>query len=419
MRTAQRILPLTLSCVVACLIAHNSSNAKKPDNPRGGGDGSKLPPRYDVIELGDYFSTPSGISPAPSDDELVWVAGFGVENGYTAGLYSVVSCGDWQVLTDYLPEPRTPLNGGPGSEIYGETFNRASNAYSVNATGDIVGGCDFYNPEAVSREYSEHRAALWLNTFSGHVLVDLGLEDPAHNFSSASDVNDLGSVVGTSALVDFGNEGFESAYRAFVWEPLIGMVDLNDLLPADSGWILEWAAAINNVGQICGRGRLNGEIRGFVFDLNTLSVEAVPLLPGGGSQNGAVDINDNGHVTGWAEGQSFQRAYVWTGGVPFDLGSLTDKASSGLAINISGEVVGWSNSRDEGSYSYETLWFATYWNVEAGEIIALEDEVPDKPKWEYLEQAGDINDQGWIVSHGRKSYRGSVTWHGIILVPAD
>lgn len=41
------------------------------------------------------------------------------------------------------------------------------------------------------------------------------------------------------------------------------MQDLNDLLPANSGWVLEQAAGINDNGIIVGRGTINGETHAF------------------------------------------------------------------------------------------------------------------------------------------------------------
>jgi len=36
------------------------------------------------------------------------------------------------------------------------------------------------------------------------------------------------------------------------------MQDLNALIPANSGWTLNWAFAINDNGQITGSGTING-----------------------------------------------------------------------------------------------------------------------------------------------------------------
>jgi hypothetical protein len=43
------------------------------------------------------------------------------------------------------------------------------------------------------------------------------------------------------------------------------LVNLNDLIPADSGWVLVGAYGINNDGVIVGYGFLDGEQRGFVL----------------------------------------------------------------------------------------------------------------------------------------------------------
>jgi hypothetical protein len=43
------------------------------------------------------------------------------------------------------------------------------------------------------------------------------------------------------------------------------VVDLNDAIPADSGWLLRFAEAINDSGRIVGRGRAGGEERPFLL----------------------------------------------------------------------------------------------------------------------------------------------------------
>lgn len=43
------------------------------------------------------------------------------------------------------------------------------------------------------------------------------------------------------------------------------MNDLNDLIAATSGWILESANSINSKGQITGRGKHDGKERAFVL----------------------------------------------------------------------------------------------------------------------------------------------------------
>jgi probable HAF family extracellular repeat protein len=44
------------------------------------------------------------------------------------------------------------------------------------------------------------------------------------------------------------------------------MTDLNSLLPADSGWELSGAVAINDSGQIVGSGIINGQTHAYLLD---------------------------------------------------------------------------------------------------------------------------------------------------------
>jgi hypothetical protein len=41
--------------------------------------------------------------------------------------------------------------------------------------------------------------------------------------------------------------------------------DLNNLIPAGSGWVLNHASAINKSGQIAGFGTINGANHGFLL----------------------------------------------------------------------------------------------------------------------------------------------------------
>jgi probable HAF family extracellular repeat protein len=54
------------------------------------------------------------------------------------------------------------------------------------------------------------------------------------------------------------------------------MQDLNDLIPAGSGWELRSAAAINSSGQIVGEGLINGETRAFLATPATTTPDTTP-----------------------------------------------------------------------------------------------------------------------------------------------
>lgn len=70
-------------------------------------------------------------------------------------------------------------------------------------------------------------------------------------------LNGNGVAVGTMENAD------RSIQRAFIYSGVV--VDLNTLIPEDSGWVLESASAINNAGYIVGWGQLGGERRAFLL----------------------------------------------------------------------------------------------------------------------------------------------------------
>ncbi|MES4792715.1 MAG: hypothetical protein C4321_06730, partial [Chloroflexota bacterium] len=75
-------------------------------------------------------------------------------------------------------------------------------------------------------------------------------------------LNNNDQVVGVSSFY-FNNS--ENNFRAFIWDSADGTRDLNDLIPANSGWVLEQARGINDNGEIVGTGTLNGEPRAFLL----------------------------------------------------------------------------------------------------------------------------------------------------------
>jgi probable HAF family extracellular repeat protein len=127
-----------------------------------------------------------------------------------------------------------------------------SNARAINDAGRIVG-------EGRLAGFTADHAVAY-DVASGSVQ-SLGLEATGAFSSRPNDVNANGVVVGTMTL----NVG----ERAFMVSG--GQVhDLNDLIPADSGWVLEEAFAVNANGQIVGRGRrasAPGETRYFLLDV--------------------------------------------------------------------------------------------------------------------------------------------------------
>jgi hypothetical protein len=80
-------------------------------------------------------------------------------------------------------------------------------------------------------------------------ISSLGVETTGAASSRPNDVNRTGDVVGTMYSPVYGDHAFlTSGGRAY---------DLNDLIPAGSGWVLQEALSINARGQIVGRGILS------------------------------------------------------------------------------------------------------------------------------------------------------------------
>jgi probable HAF family extracellular repeat protein len=135
-----------------------------------------------------------------------------------------------------------------------------SQAYAINASGQVTG---YANPT----NSNNTRAFL----YSGSVLTNLGTLGSGVD-SYGFGINSAGEVVGASDLV--AGDGTQHAFLYSTGK----MVDLNDLVPAGSGWVLNVATSINDAGQIAGYGTRNGKTRAFV--LNPTSV-AVTLSPTG------------------------------------------------------------------------------------------------------------------------------------------
>lgn len=191
---------------------------------------------------------------------------------------------------------------------------------SVNDSGTVVGNKTVTTPGSTT-----YHATLW----SGTVMTLLG-EFGGALYSSASDINATGQVVGFSNVASKGT-------RATLWESGVP-IDLGTLGGTESV-----ANAINNLGQIAGYATTDGDsamhaafwTRGNIVDLGALP---------GSSISEAFNLNGLGQAVGYSITPGGVHATVWTGGTISDLNSEVVAPGWTLlqanAINDRGWIVG-------------------------------------------------------------------------------
>jgi probable HAF family extracellular repeat protein len=205
-----------------------------------------------------------------------WSAAYGAEGAFVVGASRVAGDARIQAFV-YSNGTMTaiPVNRGGDSA-----------AKDVNGFGDIVGyACTASNVackaflyasgvttelgpavgKSVANRINSNQQVVGTLAVSGtsvHAFIHLnGLTSDLGTLGGSNseglDINEFGHAVGTS-------QNASGAARAFLWRDGT-MTDLNSVLPANSGWVLESATAISDGGQIVGIGRLNGARRPFLL----------------------------------------------------------------------------------------------------------------------------------------------------------
>ena len=197
----------------------------------------------DLGTLGESPSTVAGQSPISSYasglNNAGQVVGISATGALQSGSVPVRHAFVWQ--NDKLSDLGT----------LGGNFSEAS---AINNNGLIVGACTL--PDVKSAHI-----VMWQN---GNIR-DI---DPSGLALSAASVNDAGQIVGTrrtSASTGApASAASVPAYHAYVYQRG-QFTDLNTVIPANSGWELTSATAINNKGQICGTGSFKGASHAFLL----------------------------------------------------------------------------------------------------------------------------------------------------------
>jgi probable HAF family extracellular repeat protein len=171
----------------------------------------------------------------------------------------------WQngVMTDL-----GTLDGPDPSGFY------CSGANDVNDFGQVVGWssttAEYFPCGFLIHSQGTAHAILW--------TPDAGMRDLSTLLGDISSVatkaNLLGQVIGSSGNTITSQNDQPGQIRVigrpFIWSQRSGMRDLNALIPANSGWVLDSAVDINLWGQIVGSGTRNRQPHGFLLTPKTL-----------------------------------------------------------------------------------------------------------------------------------------------------
>jgi probable HAF family extracellular repeat protein len=163
------------------------------------------------------------------------------------------------------------LDDGITMTDLGTLGGATSTATAIDAAGDVVG---------YSQIASGDRHAF---LYSGGVMTDLGTL-PGGAYSKALGINNSGLIVGEANVTADQQNPFAMMYDGTT------MINLNDLLPQDSGWMLSTATAINDNGQIIGTGDHDGLSHAFLMTLDPSSIHqhTLALIANATLQPGAV-----------------------------------------------------------------------------------------------------------------------------------
>ena len=145
---------------------------------------------------------------------------------------------------------------------------QSSGGVAINDQGQVAGSSS--KTDGDDSDLIRRQAFLWQRG----TMRSLGTL-PGYQDSYATGLNSRGQVVGmASTPIPFlsflnahpssGSPPPDDPPRPFLYENG-RMTDLNALLPAHSGWVLEEAHGINDKGQIVGTGRHDGKTRAFVL----------------------------------------------------------------------------------------------------------------------------------------------------------
>lgn len=222
---------------------------------------------------------------------------------------------------------------------------------AVAFAGSVLLGCH-ETPTSPAAKRFESKPTLGATiTVGAFTLRDLGTLGGLS--SSASGINDLGDIVGSS--LDSSGQ-----WRATLWPAGGGAPrDLGGLSDLPYG---NFGSGINSSGDVAGSSYTYGPgQRATLWSASGAPPRDMGALPNSSSSS-ADAINDAGDIVGlsnvWGQLSSYPHATLWpaSGGPPRDLGSLGGLRSEATAINSAGTIVGFTDISSGAPHA--TLWLA-------------------------------------------------------------
>jgi probable HAF family extracellular repeat protein len=208
-------------------------------------------------------ATPNATTGLPTLDPFLWENGKMIDLGTLGGAFGLVGSdagGMWlnnrgQVVGQsnlagdltFHPYLWDKSNNPPLTDL-GTLGGDNGNPTGINDAGEVVGAADLTGSVV-------HHAFLWRNG----VMTDLG----AFGSTSVAEwINSKGQIVGRSRIGSVTNP----LQHAFLWENGGPMIDLNTLIPANSGLLLGDANYINDRGEIAGSASdADGNVHAFLL----------------------------------------------------------------------------------------------------------------------------------------------------------
>jgi CSLREA domain-containing protein len=251
----------------------------------------------------------TALDPSSNDDSPAADKGLSIDNEGDIGGFAQFGGSNAQYDGVYAPggtSPRLLVSGSGAEQGVVALSDVAGLGYGSNAQfsddGAQLFGAGMSSPQATSLCAVTGRAAgfmasdgavvghLWQEStgctttpvlqLPGGQPVPLLLGDAAASAVFVTGVNAAHTVVGAIS----GSSGYEATMWPVAAEP----IDLNTLLPANSGWTLSSALAINNAGDIVGQGTLNGVTADYLLKITPVTPPVVNSAGDASAQNGGA-----------------------------------------------------------------------------------------------------------------------------------